>query len=1493
MKALLSTLTALAVLLTAPGALAQDPASCSLQSTSRLDALMNPARGSDERFFTSPSGPPNILLILDTSGSMAYWPIAWNNNNHYSYSSNSGGQFPGCRQENIDALNYDASVEYPRMWLSLTNQDSPWFVPTRYYRFDGNGSTTHTSFGMNANPVRFDQDPPNTVISDSATQACSNLVGTGNNLSAARAACAQCLATKGYFQYTSSRRVASGNFLNFYSPRGHSAVNVISQVLKDSERTRFGVVTFSAGSGATGTVKWDGQDVVRFERFGPKCDESLDTAKRDEHRGNLLAKMKNGLRFNTGTPLTQAMWGASTYFRSASDDPFPDWFGSGYLRDSDFDDEAAPGRAATCFSCGFNAMILLTDGEPNEPGDGDDQIPYQVRNEDVPCDNCAAAGRGNYSGGSNSHIHRIAKWMWTHDLRPELDGSQQVATYTVGFALTNTRALNLLRVTADAGGGRFYAATNSSQLKTALQSIVDDVSNRNIAFAAAAISSFQTGSSTLSALMPRMSPASGDSAWRGDLWRFNQFNEFVEGADKNGDGDMDDIFVVDRDGDIVVEDTAGNFVKDGTSTPATQFWEARRALLARSLASRKIYTVTDTNQDGRITAADNTAAPIEFTVENREVLKSYFGILGTPICPTVQSVSPLDIDPGKLLTGLRLTPQQAAAAMNVTVPGFSSMTQTQTWLNDICVRTLIQYVRGQDLADEDGNNNRTEVRRSVLGDIFHSAPVLVDPPMDKFLCNLGMSNQCARTLYSQQLGVSPTPLAQETISRCGNTVEVDAYDAYLHRYRRRDKLVLVGANDGMLHAFRDSTASADNCEGGLPMIEYTPSTGEEEWAFIPPDLLSRLHEMANGHQYYVDGDIMVRDVWADGSDGSQPDGIKQSTEYHTMAVISEGRGGVHYLALELRADPGTGRFGAPRMQWMYPQPDSAEAALFGKTLFSLSPKPPPIGPVLVEAGTAPGPVSRYNVDTQERWVVALSGGWSPGQEKGRGIYLVDAWSPEVNGRTDNLWWKFEYDPNASGEQHGPARYLTHSVAAPVALVDYGVAGSVQQDGFFDTAVFGDMRGQLWVARMSVPGALDPATKLIRNWSAARAFQMDRDAVGPGGTQGNNLTRTWPFYYVPSIGIQPGTGAMRALVGTGDRYALLDDQAGICRFDNPQACARYGCGNVEVDYRVDRLGQNVTQARHQWTQKALAQTTLTRTASTQEACGDPGQTVVSARFATFEARSCPGAPQDYTSLSPARVECGKDAAGNFRCQDVSNVAPNFADLELTRNISGIGKNRFYGVRVYGVTGRTFAEDATAVSEDENGPMTALQFDAARLTDRSSDNDTSGDLVDVTNITCEASGACSAPGAQPDGDGWMLEYTDNVTHKTAGGAATVASCTLWNTIYPSQGGEVCSSTAAKARFYQADFLSGLPNCAASFDGRFKERDVLSPPTDVGPTVSVSPTGSVRYSVVMQEPGQVQATAVHVSENSEVLQNVYELPLTQEQHACRHVSAANCTP
>ena len=116
--------------------------------------------------------------------------------------------------------------------------------------------------------------------------------------------------------------------------------------------------------------------------------------------------------------------------------------------------------------------------------------------------------------------------------------------------------------------------------------------------------------------------------------------------------------------------------------------------------------------------------------------------------------------------------------------------------------------------------------------------------------------------------------------------------------------------------------------------------------------------------------------------------------------------------------------------------------MFGKTLNALSPKPPPIGPVLLSGDptngglnvteTDPettGPVTRYQQPTVERWVAMLGGGWSPGNEKGRGVYMVDVWNGDLSGftgRKDNLLWKWEYSASASGPQR-PAR--PHPAAA--------------------------------------------------------------------------------------------------------------------------------------------------------------------------------------------------------------------------------------------------------------------------------------------------------------------------------------------------------------------------------------------------------------------------------------------------------------------------------
>jgi type IV pilus assembly protein PilY1 len=102
---------------------------------------------------------------------------------------------------------------------------------------------------------------------------------------------------------------------------------------------------------------------------------------------------------------------------------------------------------------------------------------------------------------------------------------------------------------------------------------------------------------------------------------------------------------------------------------------------------------------------------------------------------------------------------------------------------------VIDFIRGVDSYDWNGNGSTAEDRDWKLGDIFHSTPVLVTAP------------------------IAPTP-----------PMDDGSYAAFKSANATRTTIMHAGANDGMLHAFRESD-------------------GVELWAFIPPDLLDNLKQL--------------------------------------------------------------------------------------------------------------------------------------------------------------------------------------------------------------------------------------------------------------------------------------------------------------------------------------------------------------------------------------------------------------------------------------------------------------------------------------------------------------------------------------------------------------------------------------------------------------------------------------------------------------------------
>jgi hypothetical protein len=72
----------------------------------------------------------------------------------------------------------------------------------------------------------------------------------------------------------------------------------------------------------------------------------------------------------------------------------------------------------------------------------------------------------------------------------------------------------------------------------------------------------------------------------------------------------------------------------------------------------------------------------------------------------------------------------------------------------------------------------------------------------------------------------------------------------------------------------------------------------------------------------------------------------------------------------------------------------------------------------------------------------------------------------------------------------------------------------------------------------------------------------------------------------------------------------------------------------------------------------------------------------------------------------------------------------------------------------------------------------------------------------------------------------------------------------------------------------------------------RSVLSPPPEPAAAVALGAGGSsLRLSMLEIQPGSKQVDQTTVGTSTELLQMIYSLPLTYDQHVCRHVDPLKC--
>jgi type IV pilus assembly protein PilY1 len=198
---------------------------------------------------------------------------------------------------------------------------------------------------------------------------------------------------------------------------------------------------------------------------------------------------------------------------------------------------------------------------------------------------------------------------------------------------------------------------------------------------------------------------------------------------------------------------------------------------------------------------------------------------------------------------------------------------------------LVNYLRGD--TSKEKNNGPFRKRANLLGDIVNSDPWF-----------------SAAENYRYQI-------LPEGKSK--------AYENFIESKSTRERVVYVGANDGMLHAF-----SAGKYNAGPTNPGFDLGSGQELFAYVPnsiigPNLVS-LADDPYEHKYFVDGPPWVGDAYIGGG-------------WRTVLVGTTGAGGKGVFALDVTSP---GAFGAQNVLWDISSTSGPDYADLGHTVSQAS-----------------------------------------------------------------------------------------------------------------------------------------------------------------------------------------------------------------------------------------------------------------------------------------------------------------------------------------------------------------------------------------------------------------------------------------------------------------------------------------------------------------------------------------------------------------------------
>jgi type IV pilus assembly protein PilY1 len=619
---------------------------------------------------------PNIMLIIDTSGSMVdnsvtqamdYDPVT-----KYSGSCNvddiywKQGSTPSCSDQHVSRSTMACKTALDKvdvLGIAISPGTAQWRSGSKQWNDLQSGSSQ---------PIECQDDAAiNHGQADNDGKRPAN--GPSGPFTAT---VAQQISLTGMKQYT----FANGNYLNYLANVGNDnkvtltrleiVKSVARRFLDSLSNVNVGLMRFQNRNATRN--HGDGQDPGPAEggyvihEFAP-----IETARQE------LKDQITALNGNSFTPLSETLYEAYLYWKGETPK-----FGNvalpstQYSYSVDTSRVAAGGKYKTPLgnTCGTNFNVLLTDGDPTTDKSADSDIKGlagEVSTDGVSGTCSANGGDGSANGqvdGDGDCLDDIAKYMNDHDLFDDpaiparLDPVNNVRTYTIGFG-GDIGDPAILENTAKYGGGKAYLATDGITLTEAFQDIQRDVVEADVSFSAptVAVNAFNRTQNLNDLFMTVFKP-SDQYHWAGNLKKYRLM--------------------------------ANGVIKDSTTPNAKDAVNSTTGFFADQ--TRSFWSVADDGPDVELGgAAHRLPDPAD--------RKVYTDLAGGTLTAVGNSVVDTNSSLNRTNTGL-----------GGTSPGSP----------DNELKAHINWIRGADVDDDDDDNNRTE-QRFQMGDPLHARPVSV------------------------------------------------------------------------------------------------------------------------------------------------------------------------------------------------------------------------------------------------------------------------------------------------------------------------------------------------------------------------------------------------------------------------------------------------------------------------------------------------------------------------------------------------------------------------------------------------------------------------------------------------------------------------------------------------------------------------------------------------------------------------------------------------